>query len=268
LFEEQRAYRYINLHRSAISAFHPQIPNPSGGLTDVGKHPRVCELLAGISKERPPKAKYGETWDVTKVIDTFRSKGPNEDLSLKEISLKLVMLISLTSLNRGMETHRLTLEGMNISSDKVVFEIGGIVKHSKQGKPNPPCIIHSFAQDTLVCPKACLEAYLNATKLLRESSDKGPLFISYAKPHKPVGRDTLRRWMVLSIEGAGVDSDRFKPHSVRGAAGTKARNAGVPLENILAMGNWSNKTTFERFYFKPVKSSTQVVQEGILSALN
>ena len=97
----------------------------TGQLFDVGKHPRVCELLAGISKERPPQARYSSTWDVSKVIEHFQTKGPNEDLSLKELSLKLVLLISLCSLNRGMETHMLTTDKMSISPDKVSFDVEG-----------------------------------------------------------------------------------------------------------------------------------------------
>ena len=138
LYDEGKAYRHINVQRSAISAFHPKIPDGTGQLFDVGKHPRVCELLAGISKERPPQARYSSTWDVSKVIEHFQTRGSNEDFSLKELSLKLVLLISLCSLNRGMETHMLTIDKMSISPDKVSFDVEGIVKHSNQGKTNPP----------------------------------------------------------------------------------------------------------------------------------
>ena len=162
----------------------------------------------------------------------------------------------------------LTIDRMSISPEKVSFDVGGIVKHSKQGKTNPPCVIYKFEEDHRVCPKGCLEAYLEVTKSLR-GSEGGPLFISFAKPHKVVGKDTIRRWILLGMKECGIDSSQFKAHSIRGASGSKARASGAPLEHILALGNWSNKTTFEKFYFRKTPTSpTQEVQKRILTILN
>ena len=46
---------------------------------------------------------------------------------------------------------------------------------------------------------------------------------------------------------AGIDTEIFKAHSVRGAATTAAANALVPLEKILHMADWSNASTFRQF---------------------
>ena len=143
------------------------IPSPSGELVCVGKHPRVCELLAGIAKERPPKARYNETWDVSDVIGYLKSRGPNEVISLKDLSLKLTMILALTSLSRGMEIHLLSLDRMNFFNDRMEFTIDDVLKHSKQGKPNAPCVFFAFQEDIAICPKACLEAYLERTRPLR-----------------------------------------------------------------------------------------------------
>ena len=53
LYKQGLQYRTINNQRSAISAFHEQIQGKP-----VGKHPRVCTLLAGIFNTRPPQPKY------------------------------------------------------------------------------------------------------------------------------------------------------------------------------------------------------------------
>ena len=99
----------------------------SGLLVDVGKHPRVCALLGGIANERPPKPRYFETWDVSIVLKMLKAWGQNEVLDLKQLSLKLTMLLALTSLHKGMELHILNTVpetwdsfqiGLNSSSGK------------------------------------------------------------------------------------------------------------------------------------------------------
>ncbi|CEG74102.1 hypothetical protein RMATCC62417_09367 [Rhizopus microsporus] len=51
---------------------------------------------------------------------------------------------------------------------------------------------------------------------------------------------------------AGIDTTRFKAHSLRSASSTKAAMAGVPIENIKLHANWSlNNSTFEDYYYRP-----------------
>ena len=49
-FDKGLQYRTLNCLRSAISAHHVHIDGKS-----VGKHPKVCALLAGIFNQRPPQ---------------------------------------------------------------------------------------------------------------------------------------------------------------------------------------------------------------------
>ena len=77
LFNYGNEYRTINLHRSAISAFHEYID----GLP-AGKHPRICSLVSGVFNLRPPKPRYMFVWDVKQVLDFLQEKfGDNDQLS-------------------------------------------------------------------------------------------------------------------------------------------------------------------------------------------
>ena len=58
LFELGLAYRTINNHRSAISAYHEKVE----GLP-TGKHQLVYQLMQGIANQRPPQPRYTEIWD-------------------------------------------------------------------------------------------------------------------------------------------------------------------------------------------------------------
>jgi len=54
---------------------------------------------------------------------------------------------------------------------------------------------------------------------------------------------------------AGIDSQVFKAHSVRGASTTAAANAFVPLSTIMSMADWSSASIFRTFYYKPLFTS-------------
>ena len=56
-------------------------------------------------------------------------------------------------------------------------------------------------------------------------------------------------------EQAGIDTSIFKVHSTRGASVSAAKNMGITTREILDTANWSTESVFQRFYYKPVRSS-------------
>ena len=62
----------------------------------------------------------------------------------------------------------------------------------------------------------------------------------------------------------GVDTNTFKAHSTRAAATSKANSLGLRIEEVISQGNWSNESTFERFYNKPIMSGEKIFQKMIL----
>ena len=69
------------------------------------------------------------------------------------------------------------------------------------------------------------------------------------------------------MEKAGIDTTIFKSHSTRAASSSAASAAGVPLDEILSQGGWSNCSTFKRFYHKPVAKNPEYA-EAILKTVN
>ena len=57
------------------------------------------------------------------------------------------------------------------------------------------------------------------------------------------------------LSEAGVDTRVFKAHSVRGASVSAAKNKGVGLSDILQMADWSQVSTFRRFYYREAQSN-------------
>ena len=64
---------------------------------------------------------------------------------------------------------------------------------------------------------------------------------------------------------AGIDLNIFTPHSVRGASSSAALRAKVPVQTILDTAGWSRKTTFMKYYNKPLQRneySTKIIENA------
>ena len=96
------SYSSINVARSALSAFGIVINN-----VPVGKNATIIKFLKGVFHLRPPKPKYCKTWDVSKVLIHLQKLSPVKFISLKHLSLKLIMLIALSTANRVQTLHLL-----------------------------------------------------------------------------------------------------------------------------------------------------------------
>lgn len=96
LHQQGLTYNAIDTARSALSS---SVTLEDG--TCVGKHPLVSRLRKGIFQEKPPRPKYTEIWDALIVLIYLQSLSPVDTLSLKELTLKLVVLILLVSRQRG-----------------------------------------------------------------------------------------------------------------------------------------------------------------------
>jgi hypothetical protein len=68
---------------------------------------------------------------------------------------------------------------------------------------------------------------------------------------------TISRWVREFLHQAGVDTEKFKAHSVRGATTSKAKKEGLSVEMIVQKANWSNAKTFQKFYCRETVSNEQ-----------
>ena len=94
--DEGLTYSAINCARSASSSC---VSLNDGSV--LGQNPLACRLLKGVFQSRPPKPKYTEAWDIQVVLTYLATLHPVESLTLKHLTLKLVMLLLLVSGQRG-----------------------------------------------------------------------------------------------------------------------------------------------------------------------
>ena len=182
--------------------------------------------------------------------------GNNSSLSFK-ISLKLATLLAITCPKRVSSLARLDINHLRLSPEGATFTLTTPTKTSRPDE-TVTAFFSSFRTNPVLCPVDCLNSYNSITKRFRNLSGKEPniLFILHVKPHRAVTTATVARWIRSILKDARVDTSIFKTHSVRGAATSAAANAFVPLQEILNMADWSNASTFQRFYHRPVFSTS------------
>ena len=251
LFNQGLSYSTLNTARSALST----IVTIDGG-ESFGSNHIVTRFMKGVFESRRPKPKYDKIWDVSVVLKHLSSLYPNEKLSLKDLTHKVLMLILLVSSQRGQSIHYLDLQHLNMDEDNYSFDVAEHIKTSTPRSPYTRIDIAAYEPDSTICPLSCLKAYINKTKDLR--NDETKLFLSYVRPHKPVSRDTISRWTKETLRRCGIDTKVFTAHSTRSASVSKANEKDVPVHEIMAKAGWKSAETFRKYYNKPVIQGNRV----------
>ena len=117
----------MNIVHSVISAIANIDAKPAG------HHPLVCRFMKAVFLERPSLPRHYTTWNPDVVLSYIRSMGPNEGLSLIQLSWKLVMFMLLVSGQRGHTLHLLDTMNMTAFHSEVSFRISDLLKTSRPG---------------------------------------------------------------------------------------------------------------------------------------
>ena len=258
LYAQGLGYSTLNTARSALSSILH-----ISDCQNFGSHPLVVRFMKGVFETRKPKPKYDDIWDASKVLNYLSTLHPVKELSLKDLTLKVLMLLLLVTGQRGQSIHLMTLSAMKRTESLCQFQILNHTKTSKPGHSSTSITISEFEQDRRICPLTALQEYLDRTQGHRNGEQC--LFISYVKPHRAVSRDTISRWAKSVLESSGIDSHKFSAHSTRAAAASRAKQKDVPLDVILAHVGWRSAETFRKFYDKPVTPANNIMASAILS---
>ncbi|PFX20430.1 hypothetical protein AWC38_SpisGene15119 [Stylophora pistillata] len=253
---------------SLIGLMVSSVPPHKNGV-NLGDHPLVKRFMAGIFNRKPALPRYVETWNPHIVLDYFKSLPENESLELKQLTMKLTVLLTLISVQRFQTLKALSLDGMSNTEDSSNFRLLEVLKQtSRHGGTNrhlAPIVLKMYPHDSKLCPVRLLKvvrvAVLTRTATLRTSQQ---LLLCYNKPHGPASRDTISRWIKQTLATFGVDTTVFKAHSWRNATTSAAKLAEVPMEDILAVAGWRSDSVFVKFYNKPVKHAHDAFAEAVL----
>ena len=254
------SYSALNTARSALSSFIILDSDAT-----IGTHPLVQRFMKGVFQMRPAVPRYTSTWDTSVVLSYLKRFHPATDLTLQQLTHKLVMLCALVTGQRCQSLHLMNLETMHMENNSYTFHIQQLIKQSAPGKVQPVLAIPRFPSDASLCVATVLDEYIRRTTSLRGNEKQ--LFISFIRPHKKVSKESISRWIKNVMQAAGIDKSIFKPHSTRSASTSKAKSCQVPLNSILKVASWSTDCVFNKFYNKPVQSPNSAeFGKAILSA--
>ena len=92
------------------------------------------------------------------------------------------------------------------------------------------------------------------------------MFVSYKKPYKAVGSQTLSNWVKSTLQLCGVNTNIFSAYSTRHAATYAAKRKGVNLDVIRKAAGWTKQSeTFAKFYDREVISDQESFALAILN---
>ena len=131
LYAQGLGYSILNTARSALSSilFISDCQN-------FGSHPLVVRFTKGVFETRKPKPKYDNIWDVSKVLTYLSTLHPVQELPLKDLTLKVLMLLLLVTGQRGQSIHSMNLSAMKLTESACQFQILDHTKTSKPGRPS------------------------------------------------------------------------------------------------------------------------------------
>lgn len=240
------SYSAINTARSALAS----IMTLRDTMHTLGSHPLISRFMRGVFNLRPPVPRYRRIWDVKVVLDYLRKLSPAGRLSLKDLTQKLTMLIALVSAQRIQTFHLFHLDNIVFANDSATISISDLLKHSKPGRIGHQVQLKAYAQDKRLCVVRYLKKYIERTQSIRGTERF--LLLCYKKPYHRASKDTIARWIKNILQVSGIDTRSFKSHSTRAAATSAAKRAEVPIKDIMSQAGWSNESTFNKFYNKPV----------------
>ena len=176
-------------------------------------------------------------------------------LPIKDLTIKLNILLFLTTGQRGQTIHKLDINFIQAVPNGYRITIKDKLKSTRPGKQLAPLDLMEFPEEPSLSVTVHLREYLKRTSSYRGENTQ--LFLSYRKPFKPVSKDTLSRWIKEILKAAGINTEKYSPHSTRAASTSKCGSKGLQIDEILKTAGWSNAGTFARFYRKPFDTEEQ-----------
>ncbi len=236
----------------------------------MGRHRLVSAFMRGARRLRPVRPTAVPSWDLSVVLEGLVTAPfePLESASDRILTLKVVLLLALTSLKRVGD-----LQAFSVSETCMDFA-PGLVKVTLRPRPGyiPKVLstsfrsqvvtLHSFhpppfasSEDErlhMLCPVRALKLYVDRSKVWRKSPQ---LLICFGAGRRGLAtsKQRISHWVrdaiSLAYEARELPSPlSLRAHSTRGVASSQALFRGVPLEDICVAAGWSSPHTFVRFY--------------------
>ena len=153
--------------------------------------------------------------------------------------------MSLATAKRASELQALLCDHLHFrrEGNNIRFVPSRLTKTDRPGCLTPPFYVKPWAEDKCLCPVETVRLIMEERVRLR--LQHSALFFHWTLPHQPMDAAAIGRCIAYCLGKAGIDAT---PGSTRSVAASAALAAGASLGDVLGMGNWSNASTFFRYY--------------------
>ena len=259
------AYNTIAGYRTAISECHDYVDG-----APIGSHPDVSKVLQAIHVHNPLSIHSDEPIDIIFSLKYICHLGDNTSMSIRDLSVKTAFLLALVTACRPSDLKRIDLTSARTTSSSYSFDCI-LPKEYKIAKSHSPSttkspvkriFIGSYPEDLSLCPFDSLQTLLSRTATWRTSpTQKRSLFLITRDPHTPAATDTIAGWIKSIIR---LSSPTSSAKDMRVLSAFFLQNAGADLASVLALGNWSSNSIYQRFYQRGIKLMLEKNQSSSL----
>ena len=234
---------------------------------DPGDDQIITLLMKSFDRQLPPSKNTVPKWDIAVVLNQL-AKTNNMSMPIALLMSKAIFLLALASGARRGEiwalTNNLKLVLTNPKIILVEYDKQFVFKtqFTRQDKKQPkhmtiPMLPFEQAQ---ICPGSTLLTYLKRVKSSRGTQQKS-LFIPIGEDKKDLSKQAISGNIVKTIRWAYQQNNTPFPqqvtaHSVRGITTTLRLTVGNSVQDIMDAGNWTNASTFFKFYNQVIDPKT------------
>lgn len=112
--------------------------------------------MKGVYETGPSLPKHQEIWGVLGFLQT---QAPVEGLTLKNLTMKLSMVLALISAQRCQTLKALSIDYLKLGKKDCTFYSTKLLKTSRPGNHQSTLVIKSFAPNEKLCPIKALKEY-------------------------------------------------------------------------------------------------------------
>ncbi|KAG2191280.1 hypothetical protein INT47_001830 [Mucor saturninus] len=257
----------LQLFRSAVSQLHQ---NSSSFRDD----PLLNKFIATLTARAPPIRLHRQTIDLQPTFH-YLSSLDNTSTSLTSRQGKLAFLLGVACFFRPSDLQRIPLDSVRVVEDSIISHLKddlvvtvlalsiSLFSHFSTTRVSPDLaflclevhcpkekrqgcrIIKSFkvrahTNSITLCPLQTFLVYAQRRPVCSSLS----LFVNSISPDRPLQASTIQGWISRLLRRS-TSEPRV---SLRSIASSLALASGIPKDDVVTMGNWSNSSTFENHY--------------------
>ena len=226
--------------------------------------PFVSRLTQAIVKSgtRAPMARAA-VMDISPFVRLFQSWLDNESLTLQQLRLKTITLLSLALMLRPSDIAPLArrydastdlTDKLVMTTDQLQFTSDGFLQVTFFGIKNdsqrtgfqvrlPP------NSDLKLDPVDALRTYLSRTDAIRCTTTK-PVFLSLVRPYSAISASTVAQVLGKAISAAEAFglTPGHRPKDFRPTSATRAVQLGFDTDDVQRLGRWKTRSVFLEHY--------------------